>query len=248
MFVLARRCACVCDIERCVKHSSEVARQWYKATVVLECLWMWPLEHCSPRGFSTETSDWNASLDAPRHKLDNVLHHILFFLLPITWNSSGSKRATKNHSRFQALVFKMFYFSITSTPLKGFCSRLNWRLFSPSLWQRQLNVLCRSVVCDLAKMSRTWMTFHGRAPCTEVPWSWLASHQERVLILSGESTRRLSCGKVNQCDYWLEVIKWLISATFSWRREILEKELWILKEGERRGGGTCKQQIDSTQR
>lgn len=49
-----------------------------------------------------------------------MLHHILFFLVTIAWNSSGSKGANmekkkKNPSHFQDVYgFKMFYSSLTS--------------------------------------------------------------------------------------------------------------------------------------
>lgn len=61
-------------------------------------------------------------------------------------------------------------------------------------------------------------------------------------LLSGESTRKPSCGKVNQCDYWLEVIKWLISMTSSWCREFWRKTYGYWKRGkkEREGGNDEK--------
>lgn len=140
----------------------------------------------------------------------------------------------------------MCYFSITSIPLKGFCNCLNRRLFSFVVVKGARWSLSFSGVWSLQDVTDMDDPFMAE-PCRDVPWSWLASHQKsakRESLLSGESTRKPSCGKVNQCDYWLEVIKWLISATFSWRREFWRQTYGCWKRGNRedeyRGKESCR--------
>ncbi len=75
VWVLLDECVCVCVAQRCLKHSSEVAVAGLSETVNNSGPWMF-----LPKRFSKGTCDWNASLDAPKHKLDSILCCITFSL------------------------------------------------------------------------------------------------------------------------------------------------------------------------
>lgn len=92
--------------------------------------------------------------------------------------------------------------------------------FCLSPWCSVIFVARRRAV---SKMSPAW-TAHCEMPSRRFPRIATSSTSEvskTESLLSGELTWKTSCSKVNQCDYGLEVIKWLISVTFGWRREIL---------------------------
>lgn len=159
---------------------------------------------------------------------------------------------------FKISILEMFYFSTTSTPLQGFCSRLNRRLFLFFFFlcgKGSSMFFCRSMVCDLSEMSRTWMTFRGRARSPLAVTCFPSEESPRVLGSQPESYH-----VANQCNDWLEVIKWLINATFSWRRKKSGERLMDTeREGTERRNierntvvewheKASKQQINSTKR
>lgn len=145
-----------------------------------------------------------------------MLRHILSFLCP--WLETAQVQRGQN-----LVTFKMFYFSVTL--LKGFCSCLKMML-CPYLCGKGSSMFFVAQWCVIS------LRCHGHGQpsmtkplcrCPSVMTCFPSEVCVREPLLTRELTRKPSCDKVNQCYYWLEVIKWLISAAFSWRRKFWRK-------------------------